>query len=66
MFKEINFWERTSLFGELPFLSPHNTFHKFQKLFTCFDIVFVQLLVIEQTRNKFVEIEVVAECYLIN
>ena len=66
VFKDINFWERTILFGKLPFLTPYNTFHKFQNLFSCFDIVFVQLLVIEKTRNKIVEIEVVAECYLIN
>ena len=64
--KDINFWERTSLFEKLPFLSPYNTFYKFQNLFSCFDIVFVQLLVIEKTRNKIVEIEVVTECYPIN
>ena len=46
--------------------SPYNTFHKFQNLFACFDLVSVQLLVIERARNKFVVIEIVAECYLIN
>ena len=52
VFQDINFWERTSLFRKLPFLSPYNTFHKFQNLLACFDIAFVQLLVIERTRNK--------------
>ena len=46
------------------FLSPYNTIH--QNPFTCFDIVFVQLLDIEKTRNKFLEIKFVAKCYLIN
>ena len=32
---------------------------------TCFDIAFAQVGVIPRTRNKFVEIIVVAECYLI-
>ena len=31
----------------------------------CFDIAFAQLGVIPSTRNKFVEIVAVAECYLI-
>ena len=32
---------------------------------TCFDIAFGKLGVIPRTRNKFVEIVAVAECYLI-
>ena len=66
VFKDIKFLKRTILFGKLPFLSSYNTFHKLQNLYAFFDLVFVQLLVIERTRNKFVGIEVVAECYLIN
>ena len=34
------------------------------KLYPCFDIAFAQLGVIPRTRNKFVEIVAVADCYL--
>ena len=36
-----------------------------RNLFYCFNIVFAQLGVIPRTRNKFVDIVAVAECYLI-
>ena len=51
VFKDIDFLERTSLFGKLPFLSPYNTFYKFRNLCACFDLVLVQLLVIERTKS---------------
>ena len=51
VFKDIDFLERTSLFGKLPFLSPYSTFHKFRNLCACFDLVLVQLLVIERTKS---------------
>ena len=59
-------WKELVYLENFLFLSPYNTFYKFQNFCACFDLVFVQLLVIERTRNKFVGINVVAECYLIN
>ena len=55
----------------LPFLTfvnyegPYLAEGLLHNLCPCFDIAFAQLGVIPRTRNKFVEILAVAECYLI-